>query len=133
MRYNSNFHAPTAPNGCLMKRASVHKYERCLALREYLAEAECRAGAVGIPTDDFICNKRKPEIQEQKEHRDCGADGSAGAGCGGARALAAYRTLPITRALRCCVYVPDGDADPEGRARGILLSTPTPKSPSHGN
>lgn len=27
MRYNSNFHAPTAPNGCLMKRACVHKYE----------------------------------------------------------------------------------------------------------
>jgi len=42
MRYNSNFHAPTAPNGCLMKRACVHKYE-----------------PDGGP-DDFICNKRKP-------------------------------------------------------------------------
>lgn len=85
MRYNSNFHASPAPNGCLMKRARVHKYEQ--ASRREEAELEAQTTRRGVDWEE-----RGPLVVGRLSHTP-------------------NHSSP---AWRCCVYVPNGEDDTNG-------------------
>lgn len=121
MRYNSNFHAPTAPNGCLMKRACVHKYEADGAQTTLFAISVNRILSSVL---------RMPERSSMYWIlRGCGRMWANVGECGGSWSLAAYRTLPITRESRSCEYVPNGEDDPDGWATLATPSIPSIQTP----